>query len=51
MKKLISDPALDSYVSPSAIVQSMHCEGILCTSVTHDPFTEDDSWIDFIEQA
>lgn len=37
------------YVSPEMTVYSIRNEGMLCTSGSHDPFTEDDSWIELLE--
>lgn len=51
MKKQFQDLIQSSYASPVMQVHPMHCEGILCSSSKNDSFTEDDSWMDFIEQV
>ena len=39
----------DSYESPEAFVYALLSEGVLCASGSHDPFTEDDSWIELLD--
>lgn len=41
---------LETYVSPACQVMYINVEGVLCASGTHDPFTEDDSWGDLLEE-
>lgn len=40
---------LDIYESPLCQMILINVEGVLCASGTHDPFTEDDSWGDLLE--
>lgn len=40
---------VNMYESPETFVYVMSCEGMLCASGSHDPFTEDDSWIELLD--
>lgn len=37
------------YLSPVVIVRTIQVEGVLCASGSHDPFSEDDSWVELLE--
>lgn len=47
MNKMVYVP--DLYESPKIVVEKIESEGCLCSSGTHAPFTEDDSWIEYLE--
>lgn len=49
MKSTLFNDLSDSYESPAVTSQTMMSEGLLCASGSHDPFTEDDSWIELLE--
>lgn len=43
-----SEPVL-SYASPATEIHILDCEGMLCTSGSHDSFIENDEWIDLLD--
>lgn len=49
MKKVKVSCESTIYISPAMAEVAVDHEGVLCISGSHDPFKEDDSWIDFLE--
>ena len=37
------------YETPETIVYAILSEGLLCASGSHDPFIEDDDWVELID--
>lgn len=48
MKTVIGKVSSDLYESPAVLVCNLYSEGVLCASGTHDSFTEEDDWIEFL---